>query len=80
MIELARLEVDEPTKKAMQAFFTPLDDEKKTRVLQILGSEDKDVARLIAVTVPKMQGALQGKGRSLTDVLTSAVSSLRSSP
>lgn len=80
MIDLARLGVDEANKKAMQKFFTILDEEKKARVLQILGSEDEDIARLIIATVPKMQTALQGKGKSLSAVLKSAVSTIRSSP
>lgn len=80
MIELARLGVDESAQKAMQAFFATLDAEKKVRVLEILGSEDKDMARLIVATVPKMQTALQGKGKSLKQVIQSASASFRSSP
>jgi len=80
MIDLARLGVDDVNKKAMQKFFAALDEEKKARALQILGSEEEDIARLVVATVPQMQAALRGKGRSLTEVLKSAVSSLRSSP
>jgi hypothetical protein len=79
LIDLARLGVDEGSRKAMRQFFAALPEEQKVRTLQILGSEDEDLARLVVATVPAMQGALHGKGKSLIDVFKSAVSFLHSS-